>query len=518
LADNQYHTAKEDRLMQKHDLQHTDSIPRYHGQESSYYRTTGQYRPTDGITSGTYAQTGFYRPPTFEAEAPKVQSESQSTGYRYDDLNEESYSRIFSSSASQQEDRWGMYDFPSQRQSQENTYFTDYFSSPKPQETAPKVEEVIPQQMPVKHSDASDDSFLHAYDADVRYDGGQDEMRYDEAPAKEEIKSERRHSRGVKKDGKKWQIIVLCVVLGLAAIGLGIFLVDRLVSPMMEFDADDVQDVLQEGELAPDSIPSAQVDPTPSPQQTQSEAETEPEPEQSQVPSVPMVDRAFTIDAWSVYLVQAGAFSNPDNADDYAISMRASGGAGYVIESDYFRVMTTAFNNEYDAGQLRDTLTAQSASAQIYELSFSQMDFTVSAPEEDVEVITTALSQWPDLIKSLMTVIRRMEAGEITSQEAIVSIKEIYAQLETSKNALANVAGAKNSVLVRDLSNMYTEAARILLDVLEGGELEKGPTLARVKYAHIGMCWNYRALVEGVAQDAEETVEDTETTEDTTEE
>ncbi|MBP3371593.1 MAG: SPOR domain-containing protein [Clostridia bacterium] len=509
MDENQYNTAKEDRLMQEHDLQHTDSVPRFHGQESSYYRTTGQYRPTDGITSGTYARTGFYRPPTFEQE-PKAEA-PQSTGYRYDDLSEASYSRIFSSSASAQEDRWGMYDFPVQSERQENPYFTDYFSTPKAPEPAPKAEPPRQEATPAQRGDASDDSFLHAFDADVRYDDAQDELRYDDAqdlPAKNEPKRERRSTksrRSVKKDGKKWKIIALCVVLGLAAIGLGIFLVDRLVSPMMEFDADDVQDVLQEGELAPDSIPSADAEPTPTPTPDQTETADAQD-------DVPLVDRAFTINAWSVYLVQAGAFSNPDNADDYAISMRASGGAGYVIESDYFRVMTTAFNNEYDAGQLRDTLTAQSPSAQIYELSFSQMDFTVSAREEDVEVITTALSQWPELIKSLMTVIRRMEAGEITSQEAIVSIKEIYAQLETSKNALANVAGAKNSVLVRDLSNMYTEAARILYDVLEGGTLEKGPTLARVKFAHIGMCWNYRGLVEGIAEGTTQVVPEEETT------
>ena len=303
---------------------------------------------------------------------------------------------------------------------------------------------------------------------------------------------------------KKAKIAIIAVVLALAAIGLGIFLVDRLVTPMMDFDVEDV--LQQEGEIAPDAIPSASADPEPTPQQT---------PQTSEEPIVEdTVQQAFTIPAWSVYLVQAGAFSDPNNADNYAQSMRASGGAGYIIHSDYHRVMTTAFNNEYDAGQLRDTLMAQTASAQVYELSFSQMDFTVSAGAQDVEVITTALTQWPDLIKSLMTVIRRMEAGEITPQEALVSIKEIHTQLSTSRDALAGVAGAKGSVLVRDLSNMYTEAARILGDVLDGGTLEKGETLARVKYAHIGMCWNYRALVEGIAEDTEPAPETTEAAEE----
>ena len=205
----------------------------------------------------------------------------------------------------------------------------------------------------------------------------------------------------------------------------------------------------------------------------------------------------------------AGAFSNPDNADNYAQTVRDMGGAGYVLQSDYYRVMTTAFNSEYDAEQVKNTLAAQVSSAQVYELSFSEMTFTVTAEEDDMAVITSALAQWPELIRSLMAMIRKAEAGEITGQEALVSVKEIASQLADAQKALSGVSGARQSELVRTLSDMYAEAAGILRDVADGGTVAAGATLGRVKYAHIGMCWNYRALVEKIAASQQDAAPET---------
>ena len=105
--------------------------------------------------------------------------------------------------------------------------------------------------------------------------------------------------------------------------------------------------------------------------------------------------------------------------------------------------------------------------------------------------------------------IRKAEAGQITGQEALVSVKEIASQLADAQKALSGVSGAQQSELVRALSNMYAEAAGILQDVADGGTVAAGATLGRVKYAHIGMCWNYRALVEKIAASQQDAAPET---------
>ncbi len=491
-------------------------IPSYAADESSYLRRTGSSGQFEQNTSGSFSQqTGFYRPPSFEdethaAQTPQQKREPLSSFGWSDEKRETLFPDVFShddtkrSVFSQEEEAF----LSTKAFSAEEDAFwkRDLFASPQPawqdqmtpadapdrdwQDAAwqePSCAALAPRQVGVPASgqwdwDAQDDD-MPRYDADL--------------PAEPVQYVPQRRDKGKRK--KTVLVLAVSTVLVLLAIALGIYLTDRFISPMMLLSTEE-----QTGQttISPQIPPQAQND-------AQEETVQEDMPASADVQQLPLAEDAVqqdvTIGAWSVYLVQAGAFSKAENADQFAVTLRDAGSAGYVLQTDYYRVIATAFDSQYDAEQVKNTLASQSASAQIYELSFGQMTFTVTAQEEDMQTITSALSNWPQLIQSLLTMIRKTEAGEISAQEATVSLKEIQAQLDAGAKALADVPGAQQSTLVSGLSGMYAEASQILYDVLEQGQVSAGASLGRVKYAHIGMCWNYRVLVESIAASQQQT-------------
>ena len=546
-----------------------DRLLRYEGDESSYLRRTGAYRaPSDDLAGSISANTGFYRPPAFDRDTPITQPKAPER--RFSELQESSYSRIFSGSGS--EDPLYDDDCTLRSETGEKTESDDfsesrsfsrslssfgygsygygggdygsygygsygYGSESSRGEVQKPFEQPSLDQKPFERTSDpwGGDPFAARYDekkeelkeeakkeaepsADVFADAAvtredtsrmlpsaQDAFRYDEDREDDDAHREngtqepvrRNRAHGTPQRKKNLLILGLGVIALIAAVALGIFLTDRFISPMTQLSSEDKKG---QSVISPDIPPQAQTDDGDNENNDEATASSlAATAYAASAQSVDAHEEAVTIPAWSVYLVQAGAFSNPDNADNYAQTIRDMGGAGYVLQSDYYRVMTTAFNSEYDAEQVKNTLAAQVSSAQVYELSFSEMTFTVTAEEDDMAVITSALAQWPELIRSLMTMIRKAEAGEITEQEALVSVKEIASQLADAQKALSGVSGARQSELVRALSDMYAEAAGILRDVADGGTVAAGATLGRVKYAHIGMCWNYRALVEKIA-------------------
>ena len=74
---------------------------------------------------------------------------------------------------------------------------------------------------------------------------------------------------------------------------------------------------------------------------------------------------------------------------------------------------------------------------------------------------------------------------------------------------MSTILDVENLVISFRTNNGKVQAVRDI-----SFSMEKGETLAHVKYAHIGMCWNYRALVEGIAEDTEPAPETTEAAEE----
>ena len=65
----------------------------------------------------------------------------------------------------------------------------------------------------------------------------------------------------------------------------------------------------------------------------------------------------FSIPEFSLYALQAGVFSDTENAQKYADELINKGGAGYVVEFDEgFRVLIAGYLNEDDAKNVKERL------------------------------------------------------------------------------------------------------------------------------------------------------------------
>lgn len=100
----------------------------------------------------------------------------------------------------------------------------------------------------------------------------------------------------------------------------------------------------------------------------------------------------FSIPEFSLYALQAGVFSDTENAQKYADELINKGGAGYVVEFDEgFRVLIAGYLNEDDAKNVKERLLEeQNMDTSIIEISGSAITSKVEADSTTADLLANA--------------------------------------------------------------------------------------------------------------------------------
>jgi len=133
----------------------------------------------------------------------------------------------------------------------------------------------------------------------------------------------------------------------------------------------------------------------------------------------------------SLYALQSGIYEDPANAQDDALSVRAKGGAGYIYEDDYMRVVVSAYKDTADAKAVHDKLiTQQNFETWEYTISAPEIKLNVKAPKSDIEKLN-------NFFAFVKTSSEQLEYFDEAYKSGKSSIQEIKDSAEAARSEFA---------------------------------------------------------------------------------
>lgn len=162
----------------------------------------------------------------------------------------------------------------------------------------------------------------------------------------------------------------------------------------------------------------------------------------------------------SLYALQSGIYEDPSYANEDALQVKAKGGAGYIYEDDYMRVIVSAYKNSSDAKAVHDKLLEeQDYETWEYTISAPGLKLNVTAPASDIDT----LNNFFEFVRSSSNILESFSAEIQSGSENISEIQsrseEVIAGFLSYKKLLLELGQDDGGVLpyILDLAEKLPE-------------------------------------------------------------
>lgn len=258
-------------------------------------------------------------------------------------------------------------------------------------------------------------------------------------------------SRPPRRSGNKSFTIALLVIIGgmlvyfAGAGALGTFISSNIVNPVVAFFS---------GEQA--AAPVASTEPTPT---VSLGGDT--------------VTEKITVEGKTIYTIQAGVFTDQNNATALAKSVQQQGGAGYVKPDGNYRVLLSAYKTEEEAKSVKQKLLSQNKmQTSIYEMGYETVTFEVTAPKDVVSLIHTAMSSATEMLEKIYDLSLQLDKKEITLEKAKSETANLLTEAVQLRDSMDAVQTASENSIASGLFSLYTGFAECLSEISKGNITE----------------------------------------------
>lgn len=205
--------------------------------------------------------------------------------------------------------------------------------------------------------------------------------------------------------------------------------------------------------------------------------------------------------ALALYGIQMGAFTDEENAKAFSQELKTRGGAGYVYNDGFYRVMAIGFQSEEDANQVRNELKADEIESHVYKLTTAGADMEITATVENIAEIRSAYEIWEQKYRSMEDVIVSLDSGAISSLEAADKIQVLKTEMEQKRDKLQEMnANQNNNVVLAGLVKLYDDSCQSLDIILAKNTSDKVAISSEIKYTYIDMLMQYKDYMEQITQ------------------
>ncbi|MFU0800845.1 MAG: SPOR domain-containing protein [Xylanivirga thermophila] len=203
----------------------------------------------------------------------------------------------------------------------------------------------------------------------------------------------------------------------------------------------------------------------------------------------------------TVSAIQIGAFSSRENAEMWAKDLRERGGAGYIIEDKYFRLMGVCFMSEADAQKVKMQLKEQNVESEIYFISYPGAKIEITASADKVDILKSAFSTWQPKLTELEDIIKQLDSDKLGSESAYSKIKAMKNGMTEKMEALDSyISMQPDNDILAGLANVYKESLKSFDDVLSEKPENKLAISAKIKYTYIDMVYRFKGYMQGITK------------------
>ncbi|NLO81751.1 MAG: SPOR domain-containing protein [Clostridiales bacterium] len=203
----------------------------------------------------------------------------------------------------------------------------------------------------------------------------------------------------------------------------------------------------------------------------------------------------------SFHAIQLAAFTEEKNARAAAAELQGKGGAGFILNDKYLRLLAMGFISEDDAQKVRQQLKDEGIESQIYIISCPGANMEIAASAEKVDSIKTAFSLWLDKTKSLEGIIRDLDTSQKSAEDALKDIEDIMAEFGSMLDKLNTYSATEESNhILAGLQELYQRGKESLNDILSEKTANRVAISAKIKYTYIDMIHQYKLYMDQITK------------------
>lgn len=286
-------------------------------------------------------------------------------------------------------------------------------------------------------------------------------------------------------------------VLALVVFALAIFVLTRLVWPG---DTDGFGQDVRVTPLAP-------VTPTPVPTDAPNPQTPAPTFHPSDVPqpgfSPPELSeersQSIFIPALDWYLIQLGAYSTSEAAQQQARLYTGRGAAGYLLEADRFRVIAAAYATQQDADTIKERLKdTQNIDTYVYHLFTDEVELNVTAAVGQIQALQGGFDALHAALIDIGRLSTELDKQAIDGAAVVLGAQDIRTRVQEASRTLESVLGGSNSEVVAGLRALLSTADAGLKAICDHNAQETVGMTSKIKYQQIDLLWNFVRYVKQI--------------------
>ena len=192
-------------------------------------------------------------------------------------------------------------------------------------------------------------------------------------------------------------------------------------------------------------------------------------------------------------MVQMDAFSEQDDADASAQSIKDRGGAGYIIQDEYYRVFAAAYNTEEQAQSVCEQLIKQDEKdAKVYPVSSGSVVFKITATREQIDTVSEAFNYFPEICGELAEKTIDFDKGILSTSQYKTFAANIADKLEDLADSVNRIiAGTSDNSILKGYSQLLDQAREKLENISIKNTDSALAFSSEIKYNYIELAHMY---------------------------
>ncbi len=218
-------------------------------------------------------------------------------------------------------------------------------------------------------------------------------------------------------------------------------------------------------------------------------------------PNVPIkLTESVQLSDLSMYMVQMNAYSEQDDAEASAQSIKERGGAGYIIQDEYYRVFAAAYNTEDQAQSVCEQLIEQDEkNAKVYPVSSGTVVFKITATREQIDTVSEAFAYFPEMCGELAEQTINFDKGALSTSQYKTLAANIANNLEDLADSINRIiAGTSENEVLKSYSQLLDNAREMLEKISIENSDSALAFSSEIKYNYIELAHMYIQYVASV--------------------
>lgn len=209
-----------------------------------------------------------------------------------------------------------------------------------------------------------------------------------------------------------------------------------------------------------------------------------------------LTTQTITLPDLTVYALESGVYEQQGNADADALATSRRGGAGYIYDDRYLRVLVSAYATQEEADSVRETLkTEQNLETWPYTLQADGPSFKITAEERSIAAIESFFAFVADSHARIKDCFFAYDSNQTDASGVDGAMQQLGEELETQKQALAVLAEDDKDIVraMKDFADELTPLFAKNYSEKSGVEISSD-----LKYNYIDYSVKYQSFLNSI--------------------